>query len=152
MVEALTKLRSSARQALTFGDHETSLGLGALKDVVRKISVMPGNRNLVLVSPGFLLTMNHRTDEYDVLDRAIRANVVVNTIDMRGLFTIIPGGDASDRHSATAPRRTYLRLAEMAAATQADDVLAELADGTGGTFFHNDNDLKEGPQYPCGAA
>jgi VWFA-related protein len=137
-VEAtLTKLRDAARQALNFGDHETSLGLGALKDVVRKLSVMPGNRNLVLVSPGFLLTRDHRTDQYDVLERAIRANVVVNTIDMRGLFTIVPGGHASEPYSS-------LEQYERGAATQADDVLAELASGTGGTFFHNDNDLKRG--------
>jgi VWFA-related protein len=142
--ETLTLLRSAARDALAFGDHETSLGLGALRDVVRKLSVMPGNRNLVLVSPGFLLTMNHRTDESDVLERAVRANVVVNTIDMRGLFTVIPGGHASDRPFATAAGATYLGQAEMNAATEANNVLAELADGTGGTFFHNDNDLKEG--------
>jgi len=144
VVETLTKLRSAARQVLAFGDHETSLGLGALRDVVRKLAVMPGNRNLVLVSPGFLLTINHRTEEYDVLERAIRANVVVNTIDMRGLFTVIPGGHASDRPYATAAGATYLGLAEMSAATEANNVLAELADGTGGTFFHNDNDLKGG--------
>jgi hypothetical protein len=47
--------------------------------------------------------------------------VTVNTIDMRGLYTM-PGSEAS----------------------QAGNVLAELADGTGGTFFHNDNDLKAG--------
>jgi VWFA-related protein len=144
VLETLTKLRAAARQALAFGDHETSLGLGALKDIVRKLSAMPGNRNLVLVSPGFLLTMDHRTDEYDVLERAIRANVVVNTIDMRGLFTIIPGGHASDRSYSTAAGVTYLGQADQAAATHANDVLAELADGTGGTFFHNDNDLKRG--------
>jgi VWFA-related protein len=144
VVETLTKLRAAARQALTFGDHETSLGLGALKDVVRKLSIMPGNRNLVLVSPGFLLTRDHRTDEYDVLESAIRANVVVNTIDMRGLFTIIPGGHASDPSYSTAAGVTYLGQGDLAAATQADDILAELAYGTGGKFFHNDNDLKGG--------
>jgi hypothetical protein len=144
VVETLTKLRAAARQSLTFGDHETSLDLGAVKDVVRKLSVMPGNRNLVLVSPGFLLTRDHRTDEYDVLEYAIRANVVVNTIDMRGLFTIIPGGHASDPSYSTAAGVTYLGQGDLAAATQADDILAELAYGTGGTFFHNDNDLKGG--------
>jgi VWFA-related protein len=143
-VEVLTKLRSAARRALTFGDHETSLSLGGLRDVVRKLTAMPGNRNLVLVSPGFLLTKDHRSDEYDVIDRAIRANVVVNTIDMRGLFTIIPGGSASQPGYHSVAAMTHLGLADMAAATQADDVLAEIANGTGGTFFHNDNDLKGG--------
>jgi VWFA-related protein len=144
VVEALTKLREAARTALTFGDHETANALGALRDVARKLSAMPGNRNLVLVSPGFLLTRDHRTDEYDVIERAIRANVVVNTIDMRGLFVNISGGDASQPPYHTAEAMTYLEQADREAATQADDILAELANGTGGTFFHNDNDLKRG--------
>jgi len=139
VVETLTKLRSAAREALAFGDQETSLGLGALRDVVRKLSSMPGNRNLVLVSPGFLVTRDHRTDESDVLERAIRANVVVNSIDMRGLFTTIPGGSADQPFYSI-----QLQQADMSAATEANDILAELANGTGGTFFHNDNDLKGG--------
>jgi VWFA-related protein len=137
VVQNLIKLRDAARQALHFGDHETSMGLGALNDVIRRLAIMPGNKNLVLVSPGFLLTRDHRTPEYDILERAIRANVVVNTIDMRGLFTVIPGGHASEPYSS-------LEQYDRGAATQADDVLAELAYGTGGTFFHNDNDLKQG--------
>lgn len=144
VVQALIKLREAARLALTYGDRETSLGLGALRDVVRKLSVMPGNRNLVLVSPGFLLTRDTRSDEYDVLERAIHANVVVNAIDMRGLFAIIPGGDVSDQRYVSAKATTFLTQANQAAATQSEDVLAELANGTGGTFFHNDNDLKKG--------
>ncbi len=144
VVQALIKLREAARLALTYGDRETSLGLGTLRDVVQKLSVMPGNRNLVLVSPGFLLTRDTRSAEYDVLERAIHANVVVNTIDMRGLFAMIPGGDVSDQRYVSAIATTYLTQANQAAATQADDVLAELASGTGGTFFHNDNDLKKG--------
>jgi VWFA-related protein len=123
-----------------YGDRETSLGLGALKDVIRKLSVMPGSRNLVLVSPGFLLTIDHRTEESDVLERAIRANVTVNTIDMRGLFTSYPAA------ARTSLSHTGVddRLESECLRPTADNVLAELADGTGGTFFHNDNDLKGG--------
>ncbi|MBZ5579073.1 MAG: VWA domain-containing protein [Acidobacteriia bacterium] len=139
--QAIIAVRVAARQALTYGDRETASALGALKDVARKLSAIPGSRNLVLVSPGFLLTRDHQSEEYDVLDRAIRANVTVNTIDMRGLFTTIPGGDASQSRSySSSAAASY----DATAATQADDILAELASGTGGTFFHNDNRLKEG--------
>lgn len=137
-------LKIAARQALTHGDHETTSALGALRDVVRKLSAMPGRRNLVLVSPGFLLTRDSRTGEYDLLDQAIRADVVVNTIDMRGLFAVIPGGSADQPAYHTSAATTYLSQMDMEESKQADDVLAELADGTGGTFFHNDNRLKEG--------
>jgi VWFA-related protein len=143
-LEAMTKLREAARLALTYGDHETSSALGALRDVARKLSGMPGSRNLVLVSPGFLLTRDHQADEYDVIDRAIRANVIVNTIDMRGLFTTIPGGDASQPAYHTPAATTLLGQYDSEAATQAADILAELANGTGGRFFHNDNGLQGG--------
>jgi VWFA-related protein len=141
--DLIRQVRVQVRQTLTYGDHETTSALGAVKDVVRRLSAMPGNRNLVLVSPGFLLTRDHRSDEYDVLDHAIRANVTVNTIDMRGLFTTIPGGDASQKGYSSIAAGFFVS-ADLAAATQADDILGELADGTGGKFFHNDNDLKGG--------
>lgn len=144
VVETLIKLRDAARLALNNGDHETLLGLGALRDVIGKLSVMPGNRNLVLVSPGFLLTRDHRTLESDLFERAIRANIVINTIDMRGLFAIISGGPADQPPVHSALGVAALDQADREAATQSADVLAELANATGGTFFHNDNDLKGG--------
>ena len=142
-VDTIKLVRVAARQALTYGDHDNALALGAIEDVARRISVMPGSRTMVLVSPGFLLTRDHLAHEYAALDRAIRANVTINTIDIRGLYTAIPGGDASHRgYSSTFGG--MLSLADMTAANQQQDVLGELADGTGGTFFHNDNGLKEG--------
>jgi len=141
-VPLIRTVRAAIHQALESGDRETSFSLGAVKDIVRRMSAMPGSRTIVLVSPGFLLTRDHRSEEYDVLDRAVRANVTVNTIDMRGLYAI-PGFDASQRGAQTENGGT-LTQAAISEASQADDVLGELADGTGGTFFHNDNDLKQG--------
>jgi hypothetical protein len=135
--DAVRMSRVQLRQTLTYGDHETASALGAVKDVVRRLVPMPGNRSLVLVSPGFILTRDHRTAEYDVLESAIRANVTVNTIDMRGLYTYM--NDVSERNSPASMTQD-----EISAASQQDDILGELADGTGGTFFHNDNDLKAG--------
>jgi VWFA-related protein len=139
LAQAIGDTRRIAREVLIYGDRETGFALGGIQDVVRRLSLMPGSRTIVLVSPGFLLTRDHRSAEYEDLDRAIRANVTVNTIDIRGLYTTIPGGDASQRGVSG-----FLAEEQTAAATQADDVLSELADGTGGTFFHNDNGLKEG--------
>jgi VWFA-related protein len=142
VINLIRQVRIVARQVLTSGDRETNFALGAVEDVVRRISAMPGNRTIVLVSPGFLLTQDHRSHEYDALDRAIRANVTVNTIDIRGLYTTVPGGDASHRGYGSAGG--YLSQAGISAANDAQNVLGELADGTGGRFFHNDNGLKEG--------
>ncbi len=109
------------------------------EETVRRLSAMPGSRTIILVSSGFLLAIpDHRSHEYDALDRAIRANVTVNTLDARGLYALTPGGDASHKQASA----SY--FTQVAEAFAVSDVLSELADGTGGTFFHNDNGLKEG--------
>jgi len=142
LLDSIRQLRIAIHRVLEYGNHETTFSLGAVMDIIRRMSAMPGSRTIVLVSPGFLLTRENRSAEYDVLDRALRANVAVNTIDMRGLYTMA-GADASQR-GAQSSAGGYLTQAENSAASDADDVLGELADGTGGTFFHNDNGLKEG--------
>jgi VWFA-related protein len=142
LISMIQEIRSASHRTLTFGDQETSFSLATIIDIVRRMSAMPGSRTIVLVSPGFLLTQDYRAAEYDVLDHALRANITINTIDMRGLYTM-PGADASQR-GALSGEGGYLTQAAISAASQADDVLGELADGTGGTFFHNDNGLKEG--------
>ncbi len=141
-VPVIKLVRGAVHQALEYGNSETTFTLGAVKDIVRRLSAMPGSRTIVLVSPGFILTRDFRSAEYDVLDGAIRAGVTVNTIDMRGLYAM-PGFDASEQGAQTRYGGT-LTQAAISEASQADDVLGELADGTGGTFFHNDNDLKQG--------
>jgi VWFA-related protein len=141
-VPVVRMVRGAVHQVLEYGNSETTFTLGALKDIVRRMLAMPGSRTIVLASPGFILTRDFRSAEYDVLDRAIRANVTVNTIDMRGLYTM-PGADASQKGAQSASGGA-LTQAAIFEASQADDVLGELADGTGGTFFHNDNGLKEG--------
>jgi hypothetical protein len=128
---------------LSNGEHESRLALTVLRDVVRRLTVMPGQRAVVLVSPGFLTPFDLMQDRTDVIDRAIRANVLISALDARGLYTVIPGGDASQRGEDPSVA-TYKAQYESAAATQEADILAELADGTGGTFFQNSNDLVGG--------
>jgi len=139
-IELITKVKHVGQEILAYGDRETNFALGAVEEVVRRLSAMPGSRTMILVSPGFLMTttQDHHSHEYDALDRAIRANVTINTLDARGLFTIIPGGDASHKEASA----SYFNQADEASAVS--DVLSDLAGSTGGTFFHNDNGLKEG--------
>ena len=73
-----------AQQVLNAGEQETRVALAALKDAVRRMSAMPGERILVLVSPGFLTLSENQPDEYDAIDRALRANVLMNVLNARG--------------------------------------------------------------------
>lgn len=124
-------------------DSSTEYALRHMEDVLRRLSAMPGQRILVFVSPGFLTTTLH-LEFSDVVDRATKSNIVINTIDARGLYT--PDlGDIGDPISNTSVKTSGIRsLYDTMAQSAQEDVLQQFADGTGGTFFHNRNDIDEG--------
>jgi VWFA-related protein len=142
MGQVLPQVRTAAQLALSYGKNETFTGLSTLKDLIRSISSLPGNRSIVMVSPGFILADEQRVFENDIFEKAIHAGVTINTLDVRGMATN-PGMNAEDRGHQGASIAVLMQ-ADNAAASQAQDLLAELAAGTGGTFFHNDNALAEG--------
>ncbi|HXJ12158.1 MAG TPA: VWA domain-containing protein [Candidatus Limnocylindrales bacterium] len=138
-------VRSVSLRALQAGDMENEYTYRHIEDVLRRLSSVPGERILLLVSPGFLLTTTH-LEESGVIDRANRANVVINTLDARGLYTPDVMGDISRRSSdsfRTAGLKTMYRVSSQ---QENQYVLGDLAYGTGGTFFHNSNDLQGGFQ------
>jgi VWFA-related protein len=135
---------------LSAGEHESRVSLLTLKDVIHNVSRMPGQRSIVLVSPGFIIP--DLDYEYsDIIDHAVRSQIVINSLDARGLYVILPFGDASHQTLVVPGDSTFnaavsasKTLMEVAAASAQDDLLATLADGTGGVFFHNNNDFDEG--------
>ncbi|MFZ0284288.1 MAG: VWA domain-containing protein [Terriglobales bacterium] len=140
---AMQQAQSAAQQALSLGDAESRLVLGALKDTVRRISVTPGQRTLVLISPGFITPqLGDKVDE--IIEKAVRSNVTINVLDARGLYAI----DIMDEMSQQGGFNALLAQQEYLYATSSESsnqlVLGELADATGGTYFHNNNDLDEG--------
>jgi VWFA-related protein len=139
---AASLAHASASNALAVGDVETQTTITLLKDVVRRLSAAPGQRLVILASAGFQITYVYRQEQLELLDRAIRANVIISTIDARGLYTIQPC-DLSDR-TCTATNSGIKAGFERESALATEESLAEIADGTGGTFYHNNNDLAEG--------
>jgi VWFA-related protein len=133
---------STAMQIVNIGEHDALLTLGVLENLVRRISAMPGQRTLILISPGFITPDSLALERItDILNRATHANVIISALDAPGLYTT--DGDASKGSinlNATRVKQEYDREAALAN----EDVMAELADGTGGTFFHNNNDLNDG--------
>jgi len=140
--EAQSLAQSAAYRAVSQGDSETEYAYRHLEDVVRRLSGMPGQRVLVLVSPGFI-SSTLQLEASEMVDRATRANIVINTIDARGLYTPDVGGDIADPPHDTFRTAGYKTSYRVAAQLAQEDVLAQLADGTGGKFFHNRNDVDE---------
>jgi VWFA-related protein len=134
---------SALQRASTQADIENQFLYSYTEDVLRRLAGMPGDRILVLVSPGFLLTTQH-SDMSAVVDRANRSGVVINTIDARGLYAPDVMGDISKRSSDTFRTLGQKATYRIAAQTEQAYVLGDLAYGTGGTFFQNSNDLAAG--------
>jgi VWFA-related protein len=142
-------VRAYAQKALNVGFPDTRNTLLILKGLIRRMSAMPGSRTIVLVSPGFYLVNDHRTDEMDAINNAIRNNVLISALDARGLYSLTPGGKAENlgpnagdalTMSAINIKMQYERQAALANM----DVLEEMAEDTGGAFFHDNNDLYGG--------
>jgi hypothetical protein len=122
--------------AMSGGDTLTFGSLNAIKDVVQRLATAPGQRTVMVVSPGFFtIDPLFSADKNEILDRAIRANVIINAMDARGLYTD-PAFDASRSggRGGSSLMRESMR----------SDILAEMASGTGGTFFQNSNNYDEG--------
>ena len=137
-------LAESLRQ-LSTGNHESRIAISVLKDVVRRISAMPGQRSMVVVSPGFLTPdTDMLTDYMDVIEHALRSEVMIGALDARGLYTVVPGGDISKPGPTNAFSAGVELQYQTASALAEEDILSDLAYATGGNFFHNNNDLDAG--------
>jgi VWFA-related protein len=105
-----------------------------IDEIVRRMSTLPGQRTLILISPGFVVRDPIvSAAESQMINLAAQSNVTISTLSARRLYTTFQtaGNDFSSAYS-------------RADVSWAEGALSDLADGTGGTYFHNSNDLDEG--------
>ena len=112
---ALSMVSTRAHAVLEQGRIETNANVVSLKDVARRLAEMPGERTLLFASPGFIFLQDQLQDEGPVIDLAIRSRVVINALDVKG----------------------------VSGAAGQSSMLHDLASGTGGRSFH-ENDLTKG--------
>lgn len=132
--------KTTAFEVISAAGAETQSTLGILREVLGRTSAQAGDRSLVLVSPGFLMLGGEvRQGVMELTDTALRSGVVVNTLDVQGLTTPLPAPNTM--HSSSPVERFRFDREEEALRSE---VMADLAYSTGGTFFHNNNDMDEG--------
>jgi hypothetical protein len=138
-------IRNQARTMVDQAEIQARTGLQSLEQVVDIISRAPGQRSIILVSPGFL----SHSEQYQldrIIDHALRAQVVIDSLDPRGLAILMREADASNGYAPSISSGAI--GAQHAVDTNrefvATDVLAEVAEGTGGEYFHDNNDLTAG--------
>jgi VWFA-related protein len=133
----------TAEQMMVAADAETEAALRRIREVVRRVSVLPGQRDVVLISPGFIYP-SHEVELAEIIDRAIQSNVVVNTLDARGLYTPDMGDISIAGVHRPPGAEGLLATYRLADQTLESNVLGELSDSTGGLAFHDSNDFSVG--------
>jgi VWFA-related protein len=143
MAVAARMAQQAAQSAVAVGEQDYRTNLDFLRVIISKMGALPGQRILILVSPGFLTPSSEAMAlKSQVLDLAARGNVTINAIDTRGVYAT--NLDAT-REGGGSPvdARQQAQYSDLSM-TSNENVMAELTDGTGGTFFHHDNNLEEG--------
>ncbi len=84
---------NAAHMVLERGEAESRLTLGTLKSVVQELAKTPGERAVVLISPGFIIP-DLEYEFSDIVDKALRSQIIISSLDARGLYALVPGGDA----------------------------------------------------------
>ena len=165
--------KSIALTGVNRGQREIRLALYALFNAIERLAAMPGQRLIALVSSGFLAGQMP-AEKNELLERSARARVTINALDPRGVYLVMnkasesgtairpprpPGRTVTTQKGAeadvqrqtqeaalmgSAPGAALALTIKQAEAAEAESVLGELADGTGGVLFRNDNDLDAG--------
>jgi VWFA-related protein len=131
------------REVANTGEGEAIATFRTLSNIVRLLSAMPGDRVMILVSPGMYLPDELQKDLTDSIDRATRAGVVINTLDARGVYTIDPVGDIPGCNSPDPRTGQLISKYDSFENLAQGMVLEDLAHSTGGTTS-SDNDLLGG--------
>jgi VWFA-related protein len=137
---ATTLASGTAMRTVSNGDASSDYTYRHMEDVLRRLSAMPGQRKLVFISPGFILS-TLLSERVDIIDRSNRAGIVIDTLDARGLYTPDLGGDIASPSVDTYKTAGYKTSYRVQAQLAQEEILSDLASGTGGTFYHNRNDI-----------
>ncbi|MCA1564688.1 MAG: VWA domain-containing protein [Acidobacteria bacterium] len=142
---AETQVRQRATQLVQTSTSAAMNTLYGLRHMLRTLAPLPGRKVVYFISDGFPVEMR-RSDMSDTLrrvtDAAVRAGVVVYTLDARGLTADLAG--VPDASSDAAPDLTgQLSSASLNEATARQEPLRLIADDTGGRALLNTNALSD---------
>jgi VWFA-related protein len=134
---------TAATRVVAVGHQGVQVTLSTVREIVRRMAALPGERTIVLVSPGFLtIEPDALAVESQVIDLAAQSNVTVSALDARGVYTT---SLAASEHIAGGPGVVqYQSEMKRSSMSSEENPLSEFANGTGGNFFHNSNDLDTG--------
>jgi VWFA-related protein len=139
--------KTSARSAASRQNQESEYRIRTLLDTfrryIRTLKHIDAVKTAVIFSGGFLAEGDSPISYQlqDVVDQALSSGVVLNTVDIRGLYTTMPSAAERSGTAFTTQFKQTMRMEDLAAQ---EAPLFRIANDTGGMFYHNSNDLYDG--------
>jgi VWFA-related protein len=139
IMQARNIARAAAAAQYQEAEYRSRTLLQTLRQHIRSLRHFDAVKSIIVLSNGFLAdgASNISFELQEIINQAMASGVVLNTVDVRGLYTpIIP---ASKRTASTYKQTIYLEE-QMAR----NEPLSRFASDTEGLFFHNNNDIHAG--------
>ena len=123
----------------------TDRRLEALRSVADKLSHIEQKKSLIYFSSGMDRTgIENQSELRTAVNAAVRANLSIYTMDIRGLQALVPGGEAQNaslRGTAAYSGQASINALNSNFSTQ--ETLVTLAGDTGGRAFLDSNDFSQ---------
>jgi VWFA-related protein len=129
-------IEQDARAVVNQGERDVQNFFAALDRLIDQMAVMPGERLIVMLSPGIYVPRRFSEMEDEVLTRAANARVVINGIDTRGAYARNAGLDTAGDPTLVNNRYGAGETAERLR------LMTVLTSGTGGVYLRGNNDLE----------
>jgi len=145
-----TEGTADTAQPFTVDDTEynifnTDRRLDALRSVAEKLSHIEQKKSLIYFSSGMDRTgIENQSELRAATNAAVRANLAIYTMDIRGLQALVAGGEAQNASMrGTSPYSGQSSLNSLNSNFSSQETLVTLASDTGGRAFLDSNDFSK---------
>jgi VWFA-related protein len=126
-----------------FNIFNTDRRLEALRAIAQQLAYVDQKKSLIYFSSGMTRTgIENQSELRAATNAAVRANMAIYTMDIRGLQAVVPGGDASSaslRGTSAYSGQSMLNAFDSNFSSQ--ETLVTLAGDTGGRAYLDSNDF-----------
>jgi VWFA-related protein len=125
-----------------FNIFNTDRRLEALRTIAQQLTHVDQKKSLIYFSNGMTRTgIENQSELRAATNAAVRANMAIYTMDIRGLQAIVPGGEAQNASlRGTSPYSGQSTLSSYDSNFSSQETLVTLAGDTGGRAYLDSND------------
>lgn len=142
----ISSVKSQAQQTWEQARIASQATLDAVKASITQLANLPGRRMLLFASSGFLsVTLDEQQDS--IVNAALHAGVVINSLDAKGLYAETPGIPINESVETVELPVSSIVFQVRTLGERLDSLdssMARFAESTGGLLFRDNNDLDLG--------